>query len=1123
MNNDLIEIQKKLQLFVKKEKQNLGLNKLFIFVQSACLILLFSLLIEAAVNFETTARTVFFFFVLIALFSLFVFFVVYPILKDIIYSTNPDYIDTANRIGSHFPEIKDELANAIQLMDEEKNIYSGQLINAAFKSIYQKTEKLDFEKIIDHSQAKRRLKSALIFIAATILLIIIVPGLNSAGYRLINFNKSFTPAPKFIFLIEPGNAKITKGDNVTIRIKTTGEGPREINFFTKSEDQAEYITKDLIPDSLGYFIFEAAVVKKSFEYFASADKISSEIYKISVINRPIISNFDVTVIPPAYSRLPELIQKDNGNISALPGSKIKMNLNSSLELLKANLLFSDSTIKEMGVRSTKANIEFSMAKEINYQIQITDIQNNTNSNPIEYFIKPLVDEPPSIEIISPNQNIKLGTDNRVSLATKIKDDYGFSKLNLNYRLSASKYRKPSDEFIQIPIKISGQLNEQDIYYLWDLTFLVLAEGEVVSYYLEVFDNDNINGPKSAKTAQFTITVPSLDELFASSNTKQEEASKDLSETMKEAENLNKEMQKISDDLKQNSRDISWKEKERVQKAADNFKEISKKINEVSQKLSEMKNDLSKNNLLSEETLKKYNELQKLLEEMNSDELKQALEKMQNALQSLLRDNVQMSMDQLKANEEYFKKSLERTLNLLKRIQAEQKIDELIKRTQELADKADELKKKTDQANLSDKQKRDELSSRQKDITEDTKQLKNEMDNLDNKMNELKDMPKDLMDQLENEFEKQDNQNLSQSAQNNLQQIQKESAMQNQQAFSQNMHNLNKQLQDMQSAMQRNNQMKEYYEMLNILEDLVSLSKDQEKLKNETEQLGANSQELREYSRKQSSIQSNLSKVMKKMSALSQKSFSITPEMGNALGRANSEMQQSLTGMQSQNVPFSSQKQKNAMQALNEAATLTKSGMNQMMLGGQSGGMMSMMQQLQNLSRQQMNLNQLTQMMNQGQMSQEMMAQMQRLSQQQDMIRKSLEQLNKEAKESGKSKNLAANLEQIANEMKEVVTNFQTQKLNDDLVKKQDKILSKLLDAQKSINEHDYEKDRKSTSGKDFDRNSPPNLILSTEEGRNKLKDELMKSIREGYKKDYEELIREYFNALEKANPEGSKK
>jgi len=1123
MNQDLTEIKKKLRLYVKKEKQNLGLNKLYLFFQGISLILLASLFTEAIFNFEPVSRTIFLLLVLAIISFLFLYFVVYPFLKDLKYSLNPDYVVTANRIGSHFPEIKDELANAIQLMEEEKNIYSGQLINAAFKSVFHKTDKLDFEIIIDKTQGKKRLRNALISIASTLLLIIFIPVLNSSAYHLINFHKSFAPAPKFVFIVQPGNADITKDDNITIRIRTIGDGPREINFFTKSEDQAEYITKKIAVDSSGYFTYTQFSIKNSFEYFASANNITSDKFRISVINRPIISDFDVTIISPAYSHLPEQIQNDNGNISALTGSTIRMTLNSSLELLKANLLFSDSTFKSMDIRTTKASVDFNVRKEINYRIQITDTKKNENINPIVYFIKPLIDEPPSIEMISPNQNIKLGTNNRVSLLAKIKDDYGFSKLNLNYRISASKYRKASEEFTQIPIKISGQSKEEDISYLWDVTPLILAEGEVVSYYLEVFDNNNVTGPKSGKTPLFTVTVPSLNELFASSDTKQEDASKDLSETMKEAEDLNKQMQKISDDLKQNNKDISWKEKEQIQKAANNFKEIRKKVDELSQKLSDAKNELSKNNLLSDETLQKYNELQKLMEEMNSEELKQALERMQEALQSLQRDNVQMSMDQLKANEEYFKKSLERTISLLKRIQAEQKVDELIKRSDELAKKAEELKKKTDETNLSEKQKRDELSNRQKEITEETEQLKNEMDNLDSKMDDLKDMPKDLMNQTEKDFEKQDNEKLSQDAQSDLQQIQKQSAMQNQQTLSQNMHSLSKQFQNMKSSMQRSNQMKQYYEMMNILEDLISLSKDQEKLKNETEHLGYNSPELNEKSRKQNSIRSNLSKVMQKMNALSQKSFSITPEMGNDLGKANLEMQQSLTGLQNHNVPSSVENQKNAMQALNEAASLMKNGMNQMMTGGQGGGMMSMMQQLQNLSMQQMKLNQMTQMMNQGQMSQDMMAQMQRLSQQQEMIRKSLEQLNKEAKESGKSKSLSQNLEQIEKEMKEVVTNFQTQKLNDDLVKKQDKILSKLLDAQKSINEHDYEKERKSASGKDYDRNSPPDIILSTEEGRNKLKDELMKSVREGYKKDYEELIREYFNALEKEEHPGSTK
>ena len=124
-------------------------------------------------------------------------------------------------------------------------------------------------------------------------------------------------------------------------------------------------------------------------------------------------------------------------------------------------------------------------------------------------------------------------------------------------------------------------------------------------------------------------------------------------------------------------------------------------------------------------------------------------------------------------------------------------------------------------------------------------------------------------------------------------------------------------------------------------------------------------------------------------------------------------------------------------------------------------------------------------------------------------------MNKESKESGQSKKMPANLEKILEDMKEVVTDMKTQKLGDELIQKQERILSKLLDAQKSINERDFEKERESLAGKNFRRESPAPLLLNSEEGKDKLRDELLKAIREGYLKDYEDLIRKYYEALQK--------
>lgn len=1106
-------IKKKLKNFYLYELKKNLLNHIFISFATLCILLFIIMLIETAGHLNSAGRTALYF-ISLSLITIFFFLVAFKLAKIFTALKNIDYISLAKRVGNQFENIKDELTNVLQLTESKEEHYSRQLIEAAFESVYKKTENINFDTLIDFSTTKKAIKVTLTIFLLTTISITFIPAFSFASYRIINYKKDFSLPPKFYFEILPKNKIITKGDSVNIVIRTIGSSPTEVILYTRAEDESEFTSKKIFPSGAGLFKYNFYSVTKSFEYYAFSENIKSNIYKIKVSSRPVIKNFSLEIISPAYSNSPTVFQKDNGNINALAGSKAKLKLNSSHELSRADIVFSDNTSKNLSAKSYEAYGEFSITKELQYKLMIYDLKGVSNENPITYSIKIINDEFPSVELISPEENLKLNT-NKVLLRAKIEDDYGFTKLNLNYRLSSSKYRKPQDEFSSINIPINKKVKQDEIFYTWDLSPLVLAEGEIVSYYLEVFDNDNIRGPKSSRTKVFSIQIPSLNDLFAEAEKSNETTTEELDKTLKEAEELKEEMQKISNDLKQNKREISWEEKERVEKAAEKFKNLMQKADEISQKLSEIQNNFLQNNLLSEETLEKYSELQKLLDEMTSDELKEAFKKLQDALKSLMRDNVQMSFEELKANEEYFRKSIERTINLLKRIQVEQKIDELLKRTEEITKKIDELRNKTEQSSLSDKLKREELSKHQKEITEDLEDLHKEMEKLNEKMNDLSDVPKDKLQKAIEKFEKQNNQEISDEALKNLQQMEKSSAVKNQQQLLSNMMEMNNHFKNLQSAMQQMNQIKTFSDMMKILDDLLTLSDMQEKLKNETSRLNYNSEEFNKNSRKQNELQNNLSKILNKMTELSQKTFAITPEMGKALGKSFSEMQKAIGALQNRNAAVASQYQAKAMEYLNEAADLIKGSMSQMMNGGQGGGMLSLFQQLQQITQQQMNLNQLTQMLNQGKLNQETLSQLQRLAREQELIRKSLEQLNKEAQESGKSKTLAANLEKILEEMKEVVTNLETEKLSDELVKQQERILSRLLDAQRSINERDYEKERKSSAGKNVERASPKDLVLSKEERKNKLREELQKAFNEGYKKDYEELIRKYFEALEK--------
>ena len=1067
---------------------------------------------------ESDLRTFFFF-----------FYVTSVTLYFFRYVFTPFYNGVSNRgfqlnkyallAGNNFTEIKDELANALQLVKSEKSDVSPDLVNAAFKSVYDKSCNLDFTSVITSDKEKKKFFTGIVTVILLVSLILLAPPFYKAAYQLVNYSTEFTPPPAFTIKVTPGNKSVTRGENLQIAANVDGKKLDRLSYFIKSTEDSRFQEKEILADSTGLFLVNENAVKLSFTYYFGSGNINSDVFEINVINRPVLKNLTLKITPPAYSALPVIESDENGNITTLKGSNAEWVVSSTKNLSSARIDFNYSEDYALSVNETNARGSLKLYSDDKYKIVLTDRDTITNVNPIEYSIRILTDEFPFIEIISPNADVKLGADNTLPFMLKIADDFGFSSLKLHYRLSSSKFTQPAEVYTGINIPLSKNGLERDINYIWDMTPLFLAENDVVTYYFEVFDNDVVSGPKSTKSRTFTVRVPSLDELFATAQATQENTSKSLEETLKEAAELNKELEQISNEMKRDEKEITWEEKEKIENAVEKFQELEKKVDDINKQLSEMRKEMQENNLLSEETMEKYMELQKLMDEISGEDLKKAFENMQEMLKNMDRDQNQSAFEDMKQNEEFFKKSIERTINLLKRLQIEQKVDELTKRTEDLLEQQEQISQETKENNS--EQKNQELAQKQKEVTEKLDKLREEMENLNEKMAEFKDMPKDQLEKMMEEFDKMQNQQLSEMAEQQMSQNQPQQAQQSQQQISENMQQMQQMMQSMQQSMQQQNQMQVFKDMMRAIDNLLTTSKEQEKLKELSKNMSPSSPQFNENAQQQSKLQNDLSKILEQLNELSQKTFAISPEMGKSLGDAQREMSMALNSLQNRNGSMASRNQGQAMKSLNEAATLMSNAMqNMMQQQGQGSGMMSMMQQLQQMSQQQQMLNQMTQQLQQqGQLSQQQMASLQRLAKEQQLLQKSLQELNKEAKESGQSKKITSDLEKIVREMQEVISGMNTQKLDDELLLKQDKILSKLLDAQRSINERDFEKQRESDSGKEFVRDTPPDVLFSTEEGRDKLRDALLKASREGYSKDYEDLIRKYFEALQKEKEE----
>ena len=87
----------------------------------------------------------------------------------------------------------------MQLVSENDKETSTQpnLIDAAFKNIYERIKNLNFQSLINYDRVKKITPyfAAILFCVC----IIFVPGMRAASYRLVNFNKDFIPPAKICF------------------------------------------------------------------------------------------------------------------------------------------------------------------------------------------------------------------------------------------------------------------------------------------------------------------------------------------------------------------------------------------------------------------------------------------------------------------------------------------------------------------------------------------------------------------------------------------------------------------------------------------------------------------------------------------------------------------------------------------------------------------------------------------------------------------------------------------------------------------------------------------------------------------------------------------------------------
>lgn len=1079
-----------------------------------------ALLLESIFYFEPGTRILLLSisgFILVGGFS---YLVLRPLYSLFFQKKSPDDITLALKVGDRFHQVRDKLADALQVFKKHESNperYSLELVDASLAITFEEIKHFDFETVVEKAGIKKALKIGFISLLLTAGIFILFPsGLFNASFRLFHPTQSFAKNTGLDFEVAPGNLEVVKGESVEIQARISGAEISQLNLVFKKANSKDFERKELRAVVLNQFKYTLENLTDDVEYYVEVENKQSQHYLLSVVELPFVRNLQVKLRYPKYTGLgSQLLDENVGDLTALKGTTVELYLKTNKTVNSAEINFEDTKRIPLTINGPEITGRFVLKRSGHYHFSLIDKKGRQNLNPIEYRMEITEDQFPLVQITFPGQDVDLGEDMLIPLTVEAQDDFGLSKLRLGYKILSGGVNESPLQYIDLPTPKKSE-DKLLINYTWQLAELEIFPEDVIAYFAEAFDNDRISGPKSSKSITYHVRFPSIYEMYDEIARGHEETIEQLDEMYDKSESLKEDLKQIVQEMKKEP-ELNWEEKQKVQEAVQSQEKMQQELQDIQERLDEMVNRMEQNDLLSMETLQKYQELQKLMEEMLTPELQEALRELQKSFDEVDPQKLKEAMEKFAASQEDFLKSIERTMNLLKKLQIEQKLDEAIRKAQDLLKRQEELNKQA--TDSPQKQNSSKYAQEQKGLRKDTGNLSENLEELKKRMSEFPGMPEKRIDAALNEINKNGLKSQMQQATNQFQQGDFDGAQKTGQQISQNLQELLETLQTAQQELSDQQKQEVVRALSQSTFDLLNLSKQQENLMNSTQGMDRNSPGMNETADQQQDLLSGLARTTNQLYELSQKTFFVTPEIGKALGKSMSGMRQSLQSLEARKSGTSLQGQGEAMAGLNEAVSQLRNSMKKLNGASSAIGFQEMMQRLTGMSEQQQGINQRTSEMGQKPgMSMEQQAAMSRLAAEQRAVQKSLEQLLKEVGNRGE---LLGDLNKVSEDMEKVVQELQKQNVNRSTLDRQKRILSRLLDAQRSMHNRDYSKKRRAETGKEYRPLSPEALPATVLSKKDRLRDELLKAMKEGYSKDFKELIRKYFEALNREQIEES--
>lgn len=326
--------------------------------------------------------------------------------------------------------------------------------------------------------------------------------------------------PSYRVAIYPQDTVVARGGDLEVRAVLQGFGAERVELAVRRGDGGEWERFPMVPDSgegeAAYGIVLLGLTEAA-EYFAEAGGVRSPAGRVRVADVPRVQNIALEYRFPRYTGLPPRRVEAGGDIAALRGTVVRLEVTPTLAPARAWIVIGGPGAPDTVGLAPDQEGRFAglltVERAASYHVAFEAGEAGVVVGSPEYAIDVLADQPPAVRFRAPGRDLPVTPVEEVFTEAEAQDDYGVAHLELRYRINGGPERA---------VALGPAAGPRRIVVGSHTFFLEeegLSPGDLISYYARAVEVERPGGGQQATSDIYFLKVRPFERAYRAADSR----------------------------------------------------------------------------------------------------------------------------------------------------------------------------------------------------------------------------------------------------------------------------------------------------------------------------------------------------------------------------------------------------------------------------------------------------------------------------------------------------------------------------------------------------------------------------------------------------------------------------